>query len=109
MNPTRKSRLTGKYTKARTPDEYGTETYKLAPEPPIPQGPNLMNFLYSGNQVADCIKTNSWKAIYATSDEEFDKIVDEMIARANEYGYDKCIRIQENEVKLKAAAEDAVK
>ena len=35
--------------------------------------------------------------------------MDEMIAKANEYGYDKCIEFQENEVKLKAAAEDAVK
>lgn len=59
------------------------------------------------NQVADCIKNNSWKAIYANSDDEFDSIVADMIAQANEYGYDQCVEFQQNEAKLRAAAEDA--
>lgn len=61
------------------------------------------------NQVATCIKENSWKAIYASSDEEFDKIVDEMITQANEYGYDQCVEFQQNEATLRAAAEDAAR
>jgi multiple sugar transport system substrate-binding protein/putative aldouronate transport system substrate-binding protein len=32
-----------------------------------------------------------------------------MISQANEYGYDQCVEFQENEAKLRAAAEDAVK
>lgn len=41
-------------------------------------------------QVTTCIKTESWNAIYAKSDKEFDKIVARMIKSANAYGYDKC-------------------
>lgn len=37
-------------------------------------------------QVQDCIKTYSWQAIYAATDEEYDSIVSEMITKANEYG-----------------------
>ena len=59
------------------------------------------------NQVTDCVKNNSWKAIYAKSDDEFNTIVADMIAQANEYGYDQCVEFQENEAKLRAAAEDA--
>ena len=59
------------------------------------------------NQVADCIKTYSWKAIYAKTDEEYDSIVAEMISKADEYGYDQCVEFQQNEAKLRAAAEDA--
>jgi multiple sugar transport system substrate-binding protein/putative aldouronate transport system substrate-binding protein len=61
------------------------------------------------NQVTTCIKDNSWKAIYASSDEEFDQIVADMIAQANEYGYEQCVEFQENEAKIRAAAEDAVR
>lgn len=61
------------------------------------------------NQVTTCVKENSWKAIYASSSEEFDSIVADMIAQADEYGYDQCVEFQEGEAKLRAAAEDAVK
>ena len=61
------------------------------------------------NQVATCIKDNSWKAIYANTDEEFDQIVADMISQANEYGYEQCVEFQENEAKLRAEAENAVK
>ena len=60
-------------------------------------------------QVTTCIKEGSWKAIYASSDEEFDKIVADMVAQANEYGYDQCVEFQQNEVTLRAAAEDAAR
>ncbi|MBR4225147.1 MAG: hypothetical protein IKR73_10095 [Oscillospiraceae bacterium] len=36
-------------------------------------------------QVADCVKTYSWRAVYAGSDEEYQQIVDEMIAKIHEY------------------------
>ena len=61
------------------------------------------------SQVTTCIKEGSWKAIYASSDEEFDQIVADMIAQANEYGYDQCVEFQMNEVALRAAAEDAAR
>jgi multiple sugar transport system substrate-binding protein/putative aldouronate transport system substrate-binding protein len=61
------------------------------------------------DQVSTCVKDNSWKAIYAGSDEEFDSIVAEMKQQAEEYGYAECIAFQENEAKLRAAAEDDAK
>ena len=45
----------------------------------------------SWNQVATCLKDYSWRAIYAESDEEYDKLVAEMRGKAKSYGYDKCI------------------
>ena len=38
-----------------------------------------------GNQIKECVKDHTWRAIYATSDEEFDKIVADMIAKVKEY------------------------
>lgn len=42
-------------------------------------------------QVTDEIKNSSWKAMYAKTDAEFDKIVDQMVKSAKDYGYDTCI------------------
>lgn len=60
------------------------------------------------SQVTNCITEYSWKAIYAETDEEFDKIVDEMISKANSYGYKECWEWSNNEAKIRKAAEDAV-
>lgn len=60
------------------------------------------------NQVTECIRTKSWEAIYAKDDAEFDKIVQEMITKAEEYGYAQCVEFQENEAKIRKACEDAV-
>lgn len=42
-------------------------------------------------QVTSEIKDSSWKAIYAKTDKEFNKIVNDMIKRAGEFGYDTCL------------------
>ena len=62
-----------------------------------------------GIRLQPASRTIPWKAIYASTDAEFDQIVADMISQANEYGYDQCVEFQENEAKLRAAAEDAVK
>lgn len=61
------------------------------------------------NQIQNCIKENSWKAIYAKDDAEFDKIVAEMKSKAKEYGYDQCVEYQQKEAETRKACEDAVK
>lgn len=61
------------------------------------------------NQVADCIKTNSWKAIYASSDAEFESIVANMEAEAKSYGFDQCMEFQLKQNEIRRAAENAVK
>lgn len=98
------------HTGCATPDEYfGTFNYILAPGTMYSAGVRSDELQVIWNQVATCIKDNSWRAIYAESDAEFDTIVAEMIAQADEYGYAQCVEFQENEAKLRAAAEDAVK
>lgn len=56
------------------------------------------------DQVKQCVKDGSWKAIYAKDDAEFDSIVAEMKADAKAYGYDECVEFQTNEANLRAAA-----
>lgn len=41
--------------------------------------------------VTDVIVKYSWRALYAKDDEQFDKLVSEMITEAKSYGYDECI------------------
>ncbi|MDR0999568.1 MAG: hypothetical protein LBL96_01990 [Clostridiales bacterium] len=42
-------------------------------------------------QVSTAIKDGSWRAIYASSDEDFGKIVADMIEQAKGFGYDECV------------------
>ncbi|MDO4165962.1 MAG: hypothetical protein Q4D32_01005 [Eubacteriales bacterium] len=60
------------------------------------------------NQVTGCIKTESWKAIYAKTDKEFDKIVAGMKKSAEKYGYEECKKWSENEAARKKGLEDAL-
>lgn len=90
-------------------DRMEQTNYRLAPGTMYSAGVKSDELQVVWNQVATCIKENSWKAIYAKTDEEFDQIVADMISQANEYGYDQCVEFQQNEAKLRAAAEDAVK
>ena len=57
-------------------------------------------------QVTDCIKTESWNAIYAKSDKEFDSVVAKMIKDTAGYGYDQCLKWSQQEAKTRKAAED---
>ena len=96
-------------TGATSPDEYlGNRAYNLAPGTIYSTSVKSDELMVLWNQVAECIKTNSWSAIYAETDAEFDEIVANMIAEADEYGYAECVAFYENEVTLRAAAEDAV-
>lgn len=90
-------------------ERMGQTNFRLAPGTMYSAGSKSDELQVVWNQVATCIKENSWKAIYAKTDEEFDQIVADMIAQANEYGYAQCVEFQENEAKLRAEAENAVK
>lgn len=83
--------------------------YRLSPGTMYQSGVKSEELTLVWSQVQTCVKDGSWKAIYANSDAEFDKIVADMIAQANEYGYADCIEFQQNEAKIRKAAEDAVK
>ena len=60
------------------------------------------------SQVTDEIKNGSWKAIYAETDAEYNKIVNDMIKKCNKYGYDKCVDWSANEAARRKSLEDAV-
>ena len=95
------------WAKADTVDQYmGAQSYNLAPGTTYVGGVRDDELQVKWTQVTTAIKDGTWKAIYAESDEDFDKIVDEMISQAEGYGYDECVAFQENEATLRAAAED---
>ncbi|MCR5805913.1 MAG: hypothetical protein K6G68_02635 [Oscillospiraceae bacterium] len=61
-------------------------------------------------QVADCIKTYSWNAVYAQSDEEYDQIVSDMIAKIHEYDPNgECLKHCNEEAAKRCALEDVVR
>ncbi len=61
------------------------------------------------NQVTkNCILVGSWNAVYAKSEQEFDKIIDNMIKDAKEYGYDKCEDWSKAQAVKRKKAEDAL-
>jgi multiple sugar transport system substrate-binding protein/putative aldouronate transport system substrate-binding protein len=60
-------------------------------------------------QTTNCITTNSWNAIYANSDEEFDQIVDKMITEANSYYYQECLEWSQNEAARRYECEQQVR
>ena len=55
-------------------------------------------------QVSTAIKNGSWRAIYANTDGEYNRIVAEMISQAKGFGYDECVAWDTEQGKLRAAA-----
>ncbi|GHV39469.1 hypothetical protein FACS189490_03130 [Clostridia bacterium] len=60
-------------------------------------------------QVTTAVKNGTWKAIYATSDAEFDQLVAQMITDAKAYGYDECIEWAKPEAARRAQLENEAK
>lgn len=83
--------------------------YVLKPGTSYAKTPKDPEFRTTWSQVTNEIKNGSWKAMYAESDKEFDKIVNDMINKCNKYGYDKCVEWSVNEgKKLKALCDEAM-
>jgi multiple sugar transport system substrate-binding protein/putative aldouronate transport system substrate-binding protein len=55
-------------------------------------------------QVSTAIKTGTWRAIYASSDAEFNRIVADMVAQAKSFGYDQCVAWDTAQGRLRATA-----
>ena len=63
-----------------TADEYmGSRPYKLSLGTTYSESTKSDELTVLWTQVAECIKTNSWKAIYAKTDAEYDQIVADMM------------------------------
>jgi len=98
------------WAKASSPDEYlGARKYVLSPGTMFTEDPIPETLKVKWNQIADCIKNNSWKAIYAKTDKEFDAIVATMAKEAKSYGFDECLAFTKTQVARRIAAENAVK
>ena len=55
-------------------------------------------------QVSNAVKNGSWRAIYASSDTEYNRIVTDMIGQAKAFGYDECLVWNIEQGILRAAA-----
>lgn len=94
------------FTGATMIEEYmNSKPYKIAPATAYSESSKSDELKVVWSQVTEAIKNYSWQAIYATTDEEYDAIVAEMIAKANEYDYAQCVEWSANEAAIKHALE----
>ena len=97
------------YTGCETTQEYmSSGNYTVSPGSAYVMPDKSDELKTTWSQVTGCITEYSWKAIYASSDEEFDNIVSEMVGKANSYGYKKCWDWSNEQAEIRKAAEDAV-
>lgn len=80
--------------------------YTVAPGTSYTTGTKTDELKTTWSQVTESIITDSWNAIYAKSDEEFDTIVARMKKNAEGYGYDECLAWSENEASIRRGLEE---
>ncbi len=98
------------YTGALTANEYiKSKNYVVIPEAHYETGEKGDNLESVWKQVTECIIAGSWEAIYAQSEEEFDRIVSEMTAEARKRGYEECIAWCNYEAKRRDKLEDVLR
>lgn len=97
------------FTGFTTQDEYlDSRAHTVSVATPYSQEPRSEELDVIWQQVTQTIRDESWKAIYAENDDEYNQIVKGMIEKANEYGYDKCCEFMQDQANKRKAAEDAV-
>ncbi len=96
---------------AFNPQEYmDTTNYKVALGTSYTESKRSDDLKIIWEQVAECIVNYSWQAIYAKDDAEYDKIVNEMITKCNEYDPNgECLKWCENEAALRCGLEDELR
>lgn len=99
-----------KWANASSADEYlGKRNYILSPGSMFAAEPVPDTLKVKWQQVAESIKNNSWRAIYAETDAEYDKIVASMIKETADYGFADCLAFTKTQIARRIAAENAVK
>ncbi|MFA6937425.1 MAG: hypothetical protein WCQ67_04270 [Treponema sp.] len=88
-------------------DYLGKGKYTVAPASTYSEAPKSDELKVKANQIASCIKSNSWKAIYAKNDAEFEKLFADMGTEAKSYGMAECDEFYNAQAAVKKAAEDA--
>lgn len=89
-------------------DYFENRNYTVAPGTSFTMESKDDELKTTWSQVTDEIKNGSWKAMYAKTDAEFDKIVNQMIKNADEYGYDKCLKWNEDQAAERHKLEVAI-
>lgn len=97
-------------TGAKSINEYleNSKEFVVAPGTSFSQSTKETEFKTTWAQVTDEIKNGSWKAIYAESDKEYDKIVTDMTKKCKSYGYDECVSWSKNEASRRKALVDVI-
>ncbi len=101
----------------KLPDEYldaktladGSKAFKVAVATTYADADQSAELKAAWNQVTDAIVTGSWNAIYAKSDDEFDKIVSDMITNCYALGYEDCLAWSQEGAAERKRLEDIVK
>ena len=57
-------------------------------------------------QVTDTIKNESWNALYAKNDAQFNTAIEKMKKDTAGYGYDKCLKWSQKEAATRKSLED---
>lgn len=97
-------------TGAKSINEYmeNSKEFVVAPGTSFSQTQKENEFKTTWAQVTDELKNGSWRAIYAESDKEYDKIVADMVNKCNSYGYEECVSWSKNEASRRKSLEDAI-
>lgn len=98
------------YTGKVTADQYlDSKKYSAAPSIPSSMEHRSDSLDNKWRIVTNIINSYSWKAIYANNNTEFDKIVNKMQQKANQYGYyNDCCAFCKGQAAKRKAAEDKV-
>lgn len=98
------------YTGALTSLEYlKSKDFIVAPATSFKDTEMTDEFEIMWNQVTKCIVNGTWNAIYAKNDMEFNYIVNDMIKKANNYGYEECKEWSQNEAAIRHELEEATR
>lgn len=93
------------------PQEYmNSVNYKVALGTSYAESDRSDDLKIIWEQIAKCITTYSWRAIYAESDEAYDKVVAEMTEQCKSYDPNgECLAWCENEASIRCALEDELR
>ena len=99
-----------KYGQYTSQDYMNTTNFKVALGTSYTESKRSDDLKIIWEQVAECLVNYTWQAIYAENDEEYDRIVNEMITKCSEYDPDGlCLAWCEEEAKIRCALEDQVR
>lgn len=87
-------------------DYLGKGAYTLAPSSDYSDPSKSDELAAIGNQCSTAIKTGSWRAMYANSDAEFEKLFNDMVSTVDSYGFAELTAFYNDCAAAKKAAED---